>query len=255
MTTEQKIILSNEAYLKMKYYTQLADGEISGMCKSIIEEDIIYVTDVIIFKQKNTSATTDLDDEAMGKFFFDITKKGQKVKDWNIWWHSHADMNVFWSATDENTIKEHSGMQSFLISIVTNKKNDFKARVDIFPKDTSPFKKTVYHTFNDIDVEVEYDEDKQKKKEKLEKVIQKAEEALLELEIECSESKIIETLCQKEIDAKIEKPAIAQWRNESFGLNGKYNWIGRWGRQNKMHFPNKKWDWDDEVLKKKENFQ
>ena len=118
MTSNMKIILTKKAQLKLKYFVELAEGEISGVGKSRFEGENIIMEDVIIFKQECSSARTILDDEAQAKFMYEMIKADEVVEDWNIWWHSHASMAVFWSATDDATVKAHSG-QDYLISLVT----------------------------------------------------------------------------------------------------------------------------------------
>ena len=158
MTSNMKIILTKKAQLKLKYFVELAEGEISGVGKSRFEGENIIMEDVIIFKQECSSARTILDDEAQAKFMYEMIKADEVVEDWNIWWHSHASMAVFWSATDDATVKAHSG-QDYLISLVTNKAGEFKARVDSFAI-TRPFNIKVFST-TDIPVEQYVEEDEE----------------------------------------------------------------------------------------------
>jgi hypothetical protein len=135
-----KCFIEPLAALKMKYYVESVDAEISGVGKTHIIGEDIYVEDVIIFKQKCTGAHTDLDIEDEMKVMYERDQRGESSKNWNLWWHSHASMGVFWSGTDTKNIDDQASNGSFLLSIVTNKKGDFKTRFDTFPTDTSPFK-------------------------------------------------------------------------------------------------------------------
>ena len=126
------IYLTSTAYQKIKFYTLEAEGEISGLGKSkILDKDTILITDIIILEQTNSSASTDLDEEAMAKFLNQKMKNNEEIADWNVWWHSHADMNVFWSLTDDDTIENTTG-GSYLISIVINKRMEALCRLDMF---------------------------------------------------------------------------------------------------------------------------
>lgn len=96
-----------------------------------------------------------MDDKDQAKVMFKMDKAGESLKDWNVWWHSHSTMGVFWSGTDNNTILEHANNGGYLISIVTNKEGKFKTRIDIFPKDVSPFGiVTYYKAADDIETEI-----------------------------------------------------------------------------------------------------
>lgn len=52
------------------------------------------------------------------------------ISDMMVQWHSHVDMNVFWSATDEKCIKDTLKLTKTLISIVVNIFGEYKCRVD-----------------------------------------------------------------------------------------------------------------------------
>jgi hypothetical protein len=217
----------------MKYYTELTDDEISGIGKSEITKDKdIVVTDIMIFKQTNSGASTTIEDGEQEKFFLELTKKNDKTKkNWNIWWHSHNTMSTFWSATDDATIQSHIGLQSYIISIVTNKKGEYKARLDIFPKDTSPFGQETFSTVP-LDVEVMQSEPINKQRMKLEAIIEKAEDQLEELMEISVENPVIEKQCQKEIDEKVIKELVT------------YNTINYTDYSSKHNkHKSKKWHW------------
>lgn len=126
------IIFTPTAYQKIKHFTLQAKGEISGLGQSehINKRDIL-VKDIIILKQETTEGSTTLDEGAMAKFLSEKMKAEEDVASWNIWWHSHADMYSFWSATDDSTIETTTG-GSHLFSIVINKRMSILARLDIF---------------------------------------------------------------------------------------------------------------------------
>lgn len=144
-----KCYIESLAALKMKYYVDSVNAEISGVGKTRMEGEDIYVEDVIIFKQKCSGAHTDLDQEDEMRIMFERDQRGESSKDWNLWWHSHNTMGVFWSSTDNNNIVDQAGGGSYLLSIVTNKKGQFKTRFDIFPKDVSPLHIVTYYKVQD----------------------------------------------------------------------------------------------------------
>jgi hypothetical protein len=47
------------------------------------------------------------------------------------WVHSHADMEVFWSNTDDRCIEGLQG-NPYTVSVVVNRKGDVRARIDVF---------------------------------------------------------------------------------------------------------------------------
>lgn len=215
-----KIIIKQKAYTKLRYFVNLTDQEISGMGKSHIDENKdIIVDDFIIFYQTCTGATTEIDSKSIAKFLYDLQKNNQKTEDWNIWWHSHSTMDVFWSSKDDKTIEDHAGGQSYLISLVTNKANEYKARLDIFPKDVSPFNKLVYSTY-ELKVRIE----KSKQVIKQEKKI-KEEKEKLEI-MKSSNNVAIKEQCQKEIDEKVQSliPQNYMYQKSFFHSRNRKKW-------------------------------
>lgn len=137
-----RCLITNECARKIKYYTKSTPLEISGWGKSRIDGDDIIIEDVVIFKQKCSGSNTDLEPTGEGSqaaWQHEMTKKGEDLKDWNVWWHSHASMGVFWSGTDDKMVSGMANGNGYLVSIVTNHKGDFKTRFDIYPTDKSPF--------------------------------------------------------------------------------------------------------------------
>jgi len=178
------IYITKEAYLKMKYFTQLCDLEISGLGKVISEkignQRIFVIHDIEIFDQEVSAGSSTLDEDALAKFLFEKTKAGEKMSEYRVWWHSHAKMESFFSVTDTDTI-ETSTEFPWLISIVTNHANvrpeDLECRFDIY----DPIKIT-------------------------------EEDIMVELLPEADDEKLKEQ-CQKEIDEKV-KEEVTSWYGE-----------------------------------------
>lgn len=118
--------ITEKAKNKLDLYIQLADGEISGLCRIKVEEEKIIVTDLFILKQEATGSTTDLDEQALTDFLTNETHP-EEIRGW---WHSHAHMGVFFSSTDEETMASFGG--DWLIGIVGNKDGEYKARINAF---------------------------------------------------------------------------------------------------------------------------
>lgn len=132
-----KIIISNKAFQKMRGYVEGVKKEISGLGKISYDEknQEFTVHDVKIFKQKVTGVDTVLDQGALGKFYDEIMKTEGDLTNWKLWWHSHADMDTFFSGTDKSTIEDFDNEtkeDNWFLSIVTNRAGDMEARVDLF---------------------------------------------------------------------------------------------------------------------------
>ena len=246
-----KILITNRANLKLKSFVTLVETEISGMAKSTINEDKdIIITDFMIFDQVVTGASTIISDESQAKFLNELMKNDEDPAIWNIWWHSHCDMGVFWSATDDKTIEEHTS-QSYLISLVVNKKMEMKARLDIYPKDNSPFKQATYCKFDIDEIEIIASTTEAKRKERYEKELQKIEKefekriAVVDKKYEDKDIKNITTLCKQEIDAKVKEKVyettVYNHNQDCFHFNKQHDYSKGWK-------PTKKWNWFEGII-------
>lgn len=118
----------------MRLFVQELDYEISGMGKAHFDKEIgaWVVTEVRIFEQEVSAGTTDLEGEDIAKFATSLIENDESLEEWCLWWHSHNSMGVFWSGTDTNTMNENPFSSEYMLSIVTNNKEEYKARLDIY---------------------------------------------------------------------------------------------------------------------------
>lgn len=102
-------------------YARLADGEISGL--GYIGKDGVFSKIYPLQEQVCSQGATAIDEKALAE----MVSKNQIP---NVWWHSHAYGECFWSGTDETTISTVSALTKWLVSIVINKADKYKARID-----------------------------------------------------------------------------------------------------------------------------
>lgn len=114
---QYKIIISDEVYQKVMYWVRKAKFEVSGFGKVIRKDATTFeVVEAYLTKQEGKPTETDLDAAALGKLMYQTKDEPGELK-W--WWHSHVDMNVFWSATDKQTIRD-LGSNGWIIATVFN---------------------------------------------------------------------------------------------------------------------------------------
>ena len=127
------IEFKKEAWEKINIYIDKADGEISGLgiAKFDKENQKLIVRDIRIWDQECTSCWTEVvDNDAMLELVDKLIKEKVPMEDINIWWHSHADLGVDFSSTDEETIENWINTR-FITAIVGNKKGEFDAMIAI----------------------------------------------------------------------------------------------------------------------------
>lgn len=114
-------------YQKVMHWVNKSDFEVSGMGTVIHdkERNVLRVVDAILLKQENGPATTELDGQSISKAMFQLKDSPGSLR-W--WWHSHVNMDVFWSGTDMAAIKTLGGAErdrpAWFCMTVFNKKQE-----------------------------------------------------------------------------------------------------------------------------------
>lgn len=123
--------------------------EISGLSQVGVSPNGFHLAQPFILDQPVTGVSTDIT-EAAATFLYELVKANQSPEAYKFWWHSHVDMNPFWSPTDEGTARGFNNV--FMISMVINRRGEFMTRLDQF----EPFRLTIY----DLPLEVELSADR-----------------------------------------------------------------------------------------------
>jgi hypothetical protein len=126
------------ALQKLWLWTEMAKGEVSAL--GIVEEirDVssravtaLLVTDFFLVKQNCSADETTMDPASVAALMLDLEAKGLASCKLRCWAHSHGDMSVFWSATDNDCVAGLANGE-WLLSLVVNKKRDTMMRLDQF---------------------------------------------------------------------------------------------------------------------------
>lgn len=145
-----KVVIPHLVHQKIMHWVQKASPqECSGFGVTKVIGGNIYVTDVIMAKQSNGGATTDIEADAVAKAMYRMKDVDGEL---NFWWHSHANMEVFWSSTDKDTIAmfANGGM---CVASVFNVGGKVKTAIAL----TSPFNLFI----DDVDTKVRYEIDRE----------------------------------------------------------------------------------------------
>lgn len=128
-----KIYLTDEAARWMWGFVHAVDTEIGGFgyCTSP-DPGIVVVDTILLAPQEVSGAGVDFKDDAM-MYMIEKAAEDGRLEDARFSWHSHVNMGVYWSNTDEEGVRDYekSGMP-WLVSVVANKKGEAKGRLDVF---------------------------------------------------------------------------------------------------------------------------
>ena len=136
--TGPRVSIDAAALERIWHWTDLAMGEFS--CLGLVTDEVL-AHDVRLFDQVCTSASTEMDQQALARFLV-AHEQPENVR---LWCHSHGNLQTFWSQQDEQCI-DGLANDTFLLSIVVNKKREMKCRLDIW--------RPVRITLDDLDVQV-----------------------------------------------------------------------------------------------------
>ena len=127
----QKPVLrfSPTAWAKLLFMRDVTDNEVGGF--GITEaDDLLFVTDFALVKQKVTAVSVSFDDESVADFFEDQVEAGRKPEQFaRIWLHTHPGNSSEPSMTDENTFTRVFGSCDWSIMCIVAQDGSTFARL------------------------------------------------------------------------------------------------------------------------------
>jgi hypothetical protein len=133
-----KIQVEVVAMQKLWLWAGMAQGEVSalGLVEEILDEktgvlSALRVTDFFLVEQICSSAETDMDPTAIAELLIQLEEAQIDGRQLRCWAHSHGEMGVFWSDTDDECIIGLANGE-WLLSLVVNKKHETMMRLDQF---------------------------------------------------------------------------------------------------------------------------
>jgi hypothetical protein len=130
MTTNLNALITPEAKQMLDLYVDLAQDEVSGLGIVSLTNGQFCIEKIYLLKQECSTSETELDPEAISLLMTEMMKNEEDPGKLKLWWHSHANMGVFWSTTDEATAGKFGN--GWMLSVVANKKREYKVRLDIY---------------------------------------------------------------------------------------------------------------------------
>lgn len=150
MTTISKprILIPRNILNRMQAYVDLCDKEISGLGTVVYDPKFqgYVVKRVMLLEQEVSGTSTDLDDQAVAQAIFEYREYEGK-EEIAFWWHSHVNMNTFWSTTDHETM-DSIGKNGLCVAVVLNKKREKRGAIVMAPKNFPAVK------FDDVEITI-----------------------------------------------------------------------------------------------------
>lgn len=143
-----KIIIPMNIRNEIQFLVDNCALEISGLGNVVYDKDAnaYRVVSIILLDQEVGAAHTDIDDAAVAQAVYDLRDSEGELA---FWWHSHVNMDTFWSGTDKSTMIE-IGKNGLCVAVVFNKKEEMRGALVMSP-DGFPS-----YLVDDVDIEIEY---------------------------------------------------------------------------------------------------
>ena len=124
------VVLTREAFEQLFGWFHATPDEIS--CLGVVkrEGNLFVVERFHLVTQTGSGAHTELDPEAVGVLMEELLAHGKvdEAKSLKCWAHSHPGMEVFWSGTDQQTVRLLAA--DWLVSLVVSDDFAIRARLD-----------------------------------------------------------------------------------------------------------------------------
>lgn len=218
--------ITMDVLAKTKAYVEGTDIEVAWIL--MVEETGVYpkltytIYDTALLEQTRSSTSADMTEEGMQNYMKKLIKDG-KEEDINKirgWGHSHVNMGVTPSGTDDATYEEYYKSTPFFIRLIANKKGEIG--VDVINRENEI-------KFNNIQWNVVYEDEFQKLEDKRQDLLSEIEKVLEEVDlIEEELTKTFEERYEK-YKEPLEKAIENVTKTKTYGTTGTYGKTGTYG--------------------------
>ncbi len=127
-----RVVIDLVSWQTINEFVRQCDVEINGF--GLVQYDqatnTLRISDIFVTKQTGRPGLVDVEDADLHRHLYELLERGVDISHINFQWHSHVNMDVYFSTTDEANINRWTG--NFLISLVVNKRGELECRLDIF---------------------------------------------------------------------------------------------------------------------------
>jgi proteasome lid subunit RPN8/RPN11 len=120
---------SPTAWSKLVFCRDMTDNEVGGFGVTQ-DDDLLFVTDFVLVKQKVSSVSVAFEDESVADFFEDQVEKGRRPEQFGrVWLHTHPGSSPEPSMTDEETFARVFGRCDWSVMCIVAQDGNTFARL------------------------------------------------------------------------------------------------------------------------------
>lgn len=129
-----KVTVAPSVWNRLMFWAHNKKGlEVSAMglvpAKSLSKGEI-YVKDIVMLSQENSSVYTEMDDEAMNKYYEEQFAEEKKIGEFGcVWLHTHPSESCTPSSIDEETFKKTFSRHPWALMLILGKGGDMFGRI------------------------------------------------------------------------------------------------------------------------------
>ena len=87
---------------------------------------------LLLPEQTNSASHTEVSEEALAELLVEAVREGIDTAKLKVWLHSHGQIQAFFSATDEQNMRSAFPQADWVLSLVTNRAGEIKARLSLY---------------------------------------------------------------------------------------------------------------------------
>jgi hypothetical protein len=128
------VCIDCETYSQIHAYVRTVPGELTllGTAEPDPAHNEILVRHLFLPRQVSSACQTLVSEDALANLLVEAIQAGIDVDTLKVWLHSHGNMPVFFSGTDEQNIREAFPQSPWVLSLVVNRAGAVKARLSLF---------------------------------------------------------------------------------------------------------------------------
>ena len=124
-----EVVIPVDVWQRMMGYINACNTEINGFGHVRTIGNTILVEDVFILDQQASAAHVTVDQAALDAYVYQMILAGGNPGSIRFQWHSHVDMEAYFSFVDTANIENWPG--EWLVSFVGNRRGEYQCRLDL----------------------------------------------------------------------------------------------------------------------------
>jgi hypothetical protein len=126
------VTIPHATFAALRCYVEAVPGELTLLGTAHCDDEQIWIERLLLPEQSSSASHTEVSAVALAELVVEAVREGIDTKNLQVWLHSHGQMQVFFSATDERNIQNAFPQADWVLSLVTNRAGQIKARLSLY---------------------------------------------------------------------------------------------------------------------------